>query len=427
MLKLFYQVLLVCSVPWVLLRLRWRARKEPEYGKRIRERFGHVPQDVPNGPIWFHTVSAGETIAAASLIRQLTEEFTETPFLVTTMTPTGSEQVRQKLNDCVSHCYAPYDFRWGVKRFYDAVQPRLLVLMETELWPNMIDEASKRDVPVLLMNARLSERSAQGYSRVSSITRRMMSQLRFVVCQYRDHAERFISLGADPGKVSVLGSVKFDVELPADHDERVQHLQASLRLGDRRVWIAGSTHPGEEEVVLAAHRVIRERHPDACLLLVPRHPSRAQAIVRLAGQAGFSTRQMSALDAEHSNLSMDVIVGDTMGQLVYLYGLAEVAFIGGSLVPEGGHNPIEAAICGKPLLMGPEIFNFREVAAAFGDSGSLQFVHDAQELAANVTELFTDSDERNRRGELAFQVVADNTGTTRRLLELLRVEIHACT
>ncbi|MCZ6641502.1 MAG: lipid IV(A) 3-deoxy-D-manno-octulosonic acid transferase [Gammaproteobacteria bacterium] len=427
MLKSLYQVLLVCAVPWVLVRLRWRARKEPEYGKRIRERFGHVPQDVPNGPIWFHTVSAGETIAAASLIRQLTEEFTELPFLVTTMTPTGSAQVRQKLNDCVSHCYAPYDFRWGVKRFFDAVQPRLLVLVETELWPNMIDEASKRNVPVLLVNARLSERSAQGYGRVSSITRHMMSQLHFVACQFPDHAERFIRLGADPSRVDVLGSVKFDVELTADHDERVRHLQATLSLGDRPVWIAGSTHPSEEEVVLAAHRLVHERHPDACLLLVPRHPSRTQTVVRLARQAGFRTGQMSAIDAKHSNPSMDVIVADTMGQLLYLYGLSEVAFIGGSLVPAGGHNPIEAAICAKPLLMGPEVFNFRDVVAAFHDSGALQLVHDAEDLAANVAELFADTAERKRRGEVALQVVADNTGTTHRLLELLRAEIHACT
>ncbi len=429
MLKLLYQVLLVCCVPWVVVRLRWRARKEPEYGKRIAERFVHVPEGVPNRPIWFHTVSAGETIAAASLVRQLTEEFAEVPFLVTTMTPTGSAQVRQKLEDCVSHCYAPYDFRWGVKRFFDAVQPRLLVLMETELWPNMIDEASKREVPVLLVNARLSARSAKGYKRVKSLTRHMLSQLRFVACQYPNHAERFIDIGVDPSRVGVLGSIKFDVELPLDHEEKARHLQATWGLCDRPVWIAGSTHPGEEEVVLAAHQLIREQHPDACLLLVPRHPARTDAVVTLTEQAGFSPLLISTTDSQHASLNVvpDVIVGDTMGQLLYLYGVSDVAFIGGSLVPVGGHNPIEAAICGKPLLMGPETFNFPDVVAAFSDTGSLQLVYDAKELASSVSVLFTDTTERNRRGTVASRVVADNTGATERLLELLRTEIHACT
>ncbi|MCZ6620041.1 MAG: 3-deoxy-D-manno-octulosonic acid transferase, partial [Gammaproteobacteria bacterium] len=282
MLKWIYQALLVCSLPWVYVRLRWRALEEPEYGRRIAERFGHVPREVPRGPIWLHTVSAGETIAAAGLIRQLTEEFTEIPFLVTTMTPTGSAQVREKLADCVAHCYAPYDFRWGVKRFFDAVEPRLLVLMETELWPNLIDEAWQRDVPVLLVNARLSERSAKGYNRVSSVTRPMLSQLRFVACQYQSHAERFINIGADPARVAVFGNVKFDIELPRDHKERARHLRTAWGLGNRRVWIAGSTHPGEEDVVLEAHRLVRDRHPDACLLLVPRHPSRTEEVVALA-------------------------------------------------------------------------------------------------------------------------------------------------
>jgi len=432
MLKLLYQVLLVCWLPWVVVRLRWRARKEPEYGKRIAERFGHVPEGVPNRPIWFHTVSAGEAIAAAGLIRQLTEEFAEVPFLVTTMTPTGSAQVRQKLEDCVSHCYAPYDFRWGVKRFFDAVQPRLLVLMETELWPNMIDEASKREVPVLLVNARLSERSAKGYNRVKSLTRRMLAQLHFVACQYQNHAERFINIGVDPSRIGVLGSVKFDVELPLDHEEKARHLQATWGLGDRPVWIAGSTHSGEEQVVLAAHRLIREQHPDACLLLVPRHPARTDAVVTLTEQAGFSTQLMSAPAPQHPGANVasdviDVIVGDTMGQLLYLYGVSEVAFIGGSLVPVGGHNPIEAAICGIPLLMGPETFNFPDVVAAFSDAGSLQLVYDAKELASGVSALFTDTAERKRRGAVASRVVADNTGATERLRELLRTEIHACT
>ncbi len=418
-----YQLLLGLAYPLVRARLAWRGRREPAYRERVAERFGHVSPELPRGAVWFHTVSAGETIAAAPLIRTLAEEFTEVPFLVTTMTPTGSAQVQARLADCVAHCYAPYDFAGAVARFLDRTAPRLLVLMETELWPNLIAAAHRRGIPVVLINARLSPRSARGYGRIGALTKDMLGQLDFIACQYPDHASRFLELGAASDKVSALGSIKFDVRLPDDYVARLDGLRKQWGLGDRPVWIAASTHPGEEQVVLEAHRVLRNTYPDACLLLVPRHPARADEVEQLAGTAGFTLVRQSEIG---HGLSADtsVVLCDTMGQLQYLYGLAQVAFIGGSLVPVGGHNPIEAAVCALPLLVGPETFNFAEVVTAFKEAGCLFEARHARGLAERIERLLADDLQRGRLGAAARQVVVQNTGATERLLDLLRGEIR---
>ena len=425
-----YQLLLWVAYPWVVVRLRWRARREPEYGQRIGERFGQVPDHIVQGAICFHTVSAGETIAAAPLISALAKEFSApdgpgAPFLVTTMTPTGSAEVQARLQEQVHHCYAPYDFRFAVRRFFDAVAPKLLVLMETELWPNLIDEAHVRRVPVLLVNARLSEHSARGYARVGGLTRSMLQKLRFIACQYSDHALRFKTLGATDEQVSALGSVKFDVVLPEDHVERVASLEKALALTGRRAWIAGSTHPGEDEVVLEAHRAVQKIDPSSCLLLVPRHPVRGAEIEALARQSGFTVARLSSGIDSQTGSATDVVVCDTMGQLQTLYGLSKVAFLGGSLVSVGGHNPIEAAVCAQPLIMGPETFNFPDVVAAFVDADCLTLVRDADELAAGVIDCFNNESTRVERGMRARQVVTENRGATERLLALLRAQIRA--
>ena len=518
-----YQVLLWLSLPAVLFRLEWRARREPEYGKRIGERMGRVPERIPPGCIWFHAVSAGETIAVAPLIAELASEFSEVlnpatgahalgekgsaakygglPFLVTAMTPTGSAQVTSRLGGAVHHCYAPYDFPFAVRSFFDRVRPRLLVLVETELWPNLIDEAHRRGVPVLLVNARLSERSARGYRFVRGLTRRMLRQVGFVACQYGDHLERFKALGLRNGQGAAFGSVKFDATLPEDHAGRVSALRQELGLRQSRVWVAGSTHPGEDELVLEAHARVRARHPESCLLLVPRHPVRGREVSGLAQNQGFEVRRLGSTTpvqtdapADHVSASdqpadstartlsdqpsdlttptlsdqpagptrptlsdqpadptgpfqsdmpagssepllaalpadppqqAQVIVCDTMGQLRYLYGLSDVAFLGGSLVPVGGHNPIEAALCRQPLVTGPHTFNFDEVVAAFAAAQCLTRVRTAAQLADAVIAAFEDDGARHAAGARALQVVEKNRGATARLLNLLRTRIRA--
>ncbi len=422
--RLLYWILLLLARPLVRLRLAYRARRDPAYGERIQERFARLPDGLPRGSIWFHTVSAGETIAAAPIIVALSDRHPDVPVLVTTMTPTGSAQVARLLGDRVVHCYAPYDFPAVVARFFEQTAPRLLVLMETELWPNMLREAVHRQVPALLVNARLSERSAAGYARVGALTRNMLESLRFIACQYADHAERFLALGAPVDRVSALGSVKFDVRLPADHGERVGTLKDRWALYDRPVWIAGSTHPGEEEIVLTAHQQLKARFPGLLLILVPRHPERRSEVGALIDRLGFSQAWMSEVDAPTNR---DVVLGDTMGELLYLYGLADVAFLGGSLVSVGGHNPIEAAVCRLPLIMGPETFNFPDVVAAFGEAGCLHLVSDADSLAECVSGYLEDESTRQAAGAKAADVVGRNRGATERLLELLSAEVRAAT
>ena len=456
MFKLIYKVLLWLALPFILLRLWWRGRREPGYREGLGARFGRPPPDVPVHPVWFHAVSAGETIACVPIVQALAAEHPAVPFLITTMTPTGAVEARRRLGGAAVHCYAPYDYAFAVRGFLDKVQPRLLVLVETELWPNLIDEARRRGALVVVVNARLSERAARAYSRFPGLTRTLLRQVALIACQYPDQARRFVALGADPAAVHTLGSVKFDAALPPDHEQAVTRLRHELHLHGRPVWIAASTHPGEDEIVLDAHLKVLEHSPNACLLLVPRHPVRAASTKALAERralrvillkdggghaalppsvavqgsaallrAGFGESAALPVDggAEQGVGGSDtanVLVVGAMGLLQTLYGLSAVAFIGGSLVPKGGHNPIEAALCAQPLLMGPAVFNFVEVTAAFAAADCLTTVANASELAQAVLANLEDEELRQAAGQRALQVVKANSGATERQLGLLR-------
>ena len=417
MAALIYPLLLWLALPLVWCRLWWRAKREPEYGLRKAERFGHVPDEIDQGVVWFHTVSAGESIAAAPLIREIASRLPNTKVLVTTMTPTGSAQVKSRLGDVVQHCYAPYDFNFAVKRFFDRVQPKCLVLMETELWPNLIGQAYKRNIPVCLVNARLSERSAKGYGRVSSLSRVMVERLSFIACQTQDHRERFQRLGASGDNVHVVGSVKYDINVPNDLADRISDLRQALNLADELVWIAASTHPGEEEVILAAHQQVLGDFPTAKLILVPRHPHRAASVVEQVAQFGFKPQLQSEIASQRE--FGGVLVGDVMGTLLELYGLADVAFVGGSLVAMGGHNPIEPAVLKVPVITGPNVFNFAETFADLIAQQAVAQVEVPQQLADEVVKLLADENLRSNRADLGFAYVQANRGATERTQGLL--------
>ena len=295
--RAIYSLLLLLVRPLVHLRLKWRARQSPAYGERTAERFGHVPDGIPAGALWVHTVSAGETIAAAPLISKLVIDLAEqnVPVLVTTMTPTGSAEVARLLGDSVAHCYAPYDFSDSVQRFLDATRPRALVLMETEIWPNMITLSAQRHIPVVLINARLSERSARGYGKVRTLLNPVLRGLSWIACQYPADAQRFRELGASGAQVEVVGNLKFDVaDMPvvAEQAEQLDLIKTRAGLAERPVWIAGSTHEGEDPIMLDAHRQVLVQEPDACLILVPRHPERFTQVYQLAANQ-FSTAKLS--------------------------------------------------------------------------------------------------------------------------------------
>lgn len=412
--RTLYSNALRVAMPAVLARLLWRSRRTPAYRRRWGERFGAGPGLVGR-PLWVHAVSVGETLAAVPVVEALLARYPGLPVLVTTTTPTGSERARAAFGDRVSHCYAPYDTPGAVRRFYGRVRPRLGLIMETELWPNLLAEGARRGVPLVLANARLSEHSARGYRRVAGLAREALGCLTLIAAQAEADAARFLALGVDPARVRVTGSVKFDQAVAEPARAEGRRLRAGL--GPRRpIWIAASTHDGEEAAVLAAHAEVRRRHPDAALILVPRHPGRFGAVAGLCLREGFATARRTAGEPAPD---CAVYIGDTMGELPAMLAAADVAFIGGSLVAVGGHNLLEPASLGLPVVVGPHVFNFARIHALLAQAGAVVDVRDAAELAAAVGDLLADPAARGRLGEAASGVVAANRGARERLIELV--------
>ncbi|MGE8188880.1 lipid IV(A) 3-deoxy-D-manno-octulosonic acid transferase [Pseudomonas sp. NPDC086278] len=415
--RTLYTALFYLGLPLVAIRLWLRSRKAPAYAKRIGERFSFGLPPMKPGGIWVHAVSVGESIAAAPMIRALLQRYPHLPITVTCMTPTGSERIQALFANepRIQHCYLPYDLPCAAARFLDRVRPTLAVIMETELWPNHIHQCAKRAIPVALANARLSERSAKGYGRFHKLTAPMLAEMSLFAVQTEAEAERFRSLGARPETVEVTGSIKFDLTIDPQLLQRAAELRAQWQTVERPVWIAASTHDGEDEVVLAAHRRLLGDHPDALLILVPRHPERFNAVFELCRQQGFATIRRSS--GEPVTARTSVLLGDTMGELLFLYALADSAFVGGSLVPNGGHNLLEPAALGKPVLSGPHLFNFLEIAAQLRNAGALQEVDDAEGLALAVQRLFELPRDAQRMAQAGLNVMRSNQGALQRLLE----------
>lgn len=416
--RLLYTLLLHLALPLIALRLALRARKAPAYARRINERFSLGLPVMKPGGIWVHAVSVGESIAAAPMIRALQARYPDLPITVTCMTPTGSERIQALFGESVQHCYLPYDLPWAAARFLDHVQPRLAVVMETELWPNHIHQCAKRNIPVALANARLSERSARGYARFGKLTAPMLGELSLIAVQTQTEAQRFLDLGARPGCVEVTGSIKFDLKIDAGLLQRADALRQQWQATTRPVWIAASTHAGEDEIVLAAHRQLLKTQPDALLILVPRHPERFNSVHELCISERLTTRRRSTAEAVQA--SDQVLLGDTMGELLFLYALADIAFVGGSLVANGGHNLLEPAALGKPVLSGPHLFNFMEIAAQLREAGALSEVENAMQLADKVAALLNEPSEMQRMSRAGLGVLKANQGALERLLEGLQ-------
>ncbi|UTA49694.1 lipid IV(A) 3-deoxy-D-manno-octulosonic acid transferase [Simiduia sp. 21SJ11W-1] len=412
MMRAFYTLFLYLALPVIALRLLWRARLAPAYRRRWGERFA-LTGELPAGPvIWVHAVSVGETLAALDMIRALQTRYPDHRVLVTTTTPTGSERVQSALGTTVSHVYLPYDLPDCWWRFFSRVQPALLIVMETELWPNLLAACAARQVPVLLANARLSARSAAGYERLGGLTRPMVARLSKVAAQQAPDAERFRALGVAPEKITITGSIKFDLTLTEAQRRAAAVLRQDWAPRDEILWLAASTHQGEDEIILAAFAKARTQCPALRLILVPRHPERFDRVTALCEAAGWHTQRRS----RRTEASFDVLVGDTMGELLIFFGAAHLCFVGGSLVPTGGHNMIEPAAWARPVLCGPHLFNFAEVSRLMIDAGGLQTVSDADAMAEAVVALAGSEAHRARMG-LAAQAVAEaNRGALARLL-----------
>jgi len=417
--RTLYTALFYLGLPLIAVRLWWRARRAPAYAKRIGERFAHGLPPMQKGGLWVHAVSVGESIAAAPLVRALLERYPQSPITLTCMTPTGSERIRALFegNPRVQHCYLPYDLPDAMGRFLDNVQPRLGIIMETELWPNLVNQCARRGIPVALANGRLSARSARGYARFAGLTAPMLEQMSLLAVQTEAEAQRFRELGARPATVTVTGSIKFDLRPDAALPDRAQALRAQWQAVDRPVWIAASTHQGEDEIILTAHRELLRTHSDALLVLVPRHPERFAQVGTLVEQSGLSLARRATNEAVGPGTQ--VLLGDTMGELLLLYGTADIAFVGGSLVPNGGHNLLEPAALTKPVLSGPHLFNFQDIAERLTDAKALQVVDDASGLADAARNLIELPQAARRMGEAGLAVMRANQGALERLLQAL--------
>jgi len=414
--RTLYSVILYLMVPAVMLRLLWRGLSNRGYWRRLPERFGFVPVLSGAPLIWIHAVSVGEVRAAQPLVRRLLETHPNHTLLITTMTPTGSEQVATLFGDSVAHCYVPYDLPSAVARFLERTQPRLALIMETELWPNIFHLCRARAIPLLVANVRMSERSMQRYLKFKRLTAATLRQVSVLAVQSTADAARLRALGAPESVIHVTGSIKFEVSLPASLREVAEVLRDAWGR-ERSIWIAASTHEDEDEQVLAAYAEIKNRIPSLLLVLVPRHPERFASVARLCRRAGYSVALRSA--QRRIDAATDIVLGDSMGELQVFFMASDVAFIGGSLVAHGGHNLLEAAAVGVPVVFGPHMFNFAEIGQLALEHGAGMQIRDAGELVRAVIDYFERPELRFRAGEAGRKMVVANRGALDNTLALV--------
>jgi 3-deoxy-D-manno-octulosonic-acid transferase len=413
MARLAYTVVVLALLPWAILHLLWRARRQPEYLRHWAERFGRFPADVDDPPptIWLHAVSVGETRAAQPLVAALRLRYPGHRILFTHMTPTGRATSEALYGDSVERIYLPYDTPWAMRRFLRHYRPQFGLIMETELWPNLIAACGQARIPLRLVNARLSQRSARRYAKFPALTRDALRSLAAVGAQSAADATRLQALGAT--EVTVTGNIKFDIEAPLAQLELGREFRG--RYGDRPVWLAASTREGEEALILDAWH--RSGNGDALLVIVPRHPQRFEEVVRLAAERGLAVQRRSEDSVIASTTR--VLVGDSMGEMFAFYASADIAFIGGSLLDFGSQNLIEAAACGTPILIGPSTRNFAEAAREAVTCGAALSIHDADDLVAQVTALLANAERRRQMGAAGRAFTERHRGATERTLALL--------
>jgi 3-deoxy-D-manno-octulosonic-acid transferase len=406
--RFIYSFVFYLALPFILVRLWWKGRKTPGYSKRWWERLGFVKPLPVKGAIWVHAVSLGEMVVARPLIRALEQRYPNTPIVITNMTATGAAIAAQLESKHIYKFYVPYDLPDVVNRFIRRVQPRLLIIMETELWPNLIHHVSRQQIPILLANARLSARSARGYQRIAQLTQKLLSQISMIAVQTSDEAERFISLGAKADQTKALGSIKFDIPVPEALVAEGRALREGWGADNRPILLAASTHGGEEEKVLAAFSKIKQTFKDALLILVPRHPERFDEVVRLAEKQGFNVVRRSAkIDCDQTT---DIFVGDSFGEMFLYFALADIAFVGGSFVKIGGHNLLEPAALSLPIVTGAHVFNFAEIFKLLDEHAAVIQVQDERALSHSWLKLLEDKAEAKQMGQRAKEVVLQNQG-----------------
>ena len=411
--RLIYTVLLYAIAPLFWLSQALKGVRDPAYRERLGERFGWTRLRLRES-IWVHAVSVGEVQAAIPVVRALQTRFPDYPIVLTTATPTGAQRVRAVFGDRVHHCYLPYDLPTATRRFISRVAPRFGLVMETEIWPNLYSLCRARQIPLLIASARLSEKSVRRY-RPFAFFGRALNDVKIAAQADRD-AQRFRAIGVSAAQIHVTGNVKFDLQIAADLVPKARTLR-DQQLGNRAIWVAASTHAGEDGAVLDAHTAVLEQNPTALLILVPRHPQRFDEVRSLLTARSF--RFASRSRGESVNAETQVLLADTLGELMLFYAVSDLAFVGGSLVPIGGHNLLEPAALGRAIVIGPHNFNAPEIAEALLAARAAVVVCNAAELGSQVTRLLTRPQEREEIGKSGRQVVESNRGSVARVIELV--------
>lgn len=426
--RFIYTLFLYCLLPFALLKLWIRGKNNANYRKRWRERFGHIQFETRhlNTPaLWIHTVSVGEFIAAKPLIDKLIAS-NKFLIIITSTTITGSERITQayklthtddnnnRLN--IYHYYIPYDITSFISRFLNTINPSIAVFMETELWPNTLHALNKKNIHSILINARMSEKSAKGYARFNWLTRPMLSNLSSAAIQSTADATRLFSLGLKQKNAIITGNIKFDISITNTQHSQANAFRTNINALERYTWIAASTHAGEDGIILEAHGKLLQKQPDALLILVPRHPERFNAVTQLSS-ALFSTIRKTQLNGQ-THLDSQVIIGDTMGEMMTLFGASDVAFVGGSLVQNGGHNTLEPAAWSLPILSGPSCYNFSQITQKLLDKKALTICENSDDIV-NSLQLFSYKEKRSQTGHNALLIMQENKGALEKIYSMI--------
>ena len=408
--RLLYTLIFYCALPLVMLRLLWRGLKAPEYWRRWSERFGFFQYEYSPGAIWLHAVSLGEVLAAKPLIERILEE-SDRNLVVTTTTPTGSRQVKKSFGKRVFHVYIPYDLPDCIGRFLKRIQPASCIIMDTEVWPNAIASLHQKSIPISLVNARLSEKSFCRYQKFTSLSFSTFQKIHQVLAQAEADAERFRQLGAK--KVTACGSIKLDVSINESTQKQAKAWREYFqKSSDRSLLLAASTHRSEDEIILQAYRQLKKNYSDVLLLIAPRHPERFDEVARLCQRQGFHLQKRSTLMSENKAdiENTEVVLLDSLGELLTFYGCTDLVIMGGTFIEHGGHNFIEPAAWGVPVVSGDSVYNFQTIANELVRVGGLTQVQDTKALVEVLLELLNKDDLRLVKGQAAKQYVNDNRG-----------------
>ncbi len=414
--RIFYTLLFYLLTPFILFRLFWRGFKAPEYRKRWLERLAIYNTSLPSDVIWIHAVSVGEAEAVFPLVKRLQKQYSLDKFLITTTTPTGSARVQEVLSETVAHVYLPYDLPNVINRFINTFKPKIAIIMEKEIWPNLYAGCAKKNIPLIIINARLSANSAKGYKRIQGLVRPALDTVTWIGTQTIEDKLRFIEIGAKENAVSVTGNLKFDVSIDEKIIKQAQEIKQQLFL-DRFVWIIASTHDKEEEIFFDLYPQLKKQIPELLLMVVPRHPERFELVNQIAKKMQLKTCMRNS--KQQCTTETDVYIVDTMGELKLLYGASDICFVGGSMVPVGGHNILEPAALGIPIIFGPYMVNFKEISESVLALKAAVQCAEKQTLIDTVLHLYSDSDFRKEIAFKAKQFVENNQGATEATFKII--------